>query len=307
MKFGKTDRTAEMETFLSVAQAGSLSAAARELELTPSAVSRIMTRIEKRLGVRLIVRSTRSLRLTSEGESYALAARRILKDLDDTETTIANRGSPSGNIKVSTATAHSRLTIVPLLKEFLQRYPDITIEIDVTDQISDVSAGHVDVAIRFGQLPDSGLHARRLGETGRVVIASPEYLKKAGTPQSPADLKNHNCLDFSFRRLEPGWPFRENGQSYLLSVSGNIIANNGETLVELARQGMGITRVGRFHVEQDLESGLLVPLLEAYNPQDREAIHAVYIGGKNVPARIRVFVDYLVEKMTNQTENFSYC
>ncbi|MCB2426355.1 LysR family transcriptional regulator [Methylophaga pinxianii] len=306
MKFGKTDRTAEMETFLSVAQAGSLSAAARELELTPSAVSRIMTRIEKRLGVRLIVRSTRSLRLTSEGESYALAARRILKDLDDTETTIANRGSPSGNIKVSTATAHSRLTIVPLLKEFLQRYPDITIEIDVTDQISDVSAGHVDVAIRFGQLPDSGLHARRLGETGRVVIASPEYLKKAGTPQSPADLKKHNCLDFSFRRLEPGWPFRENGQSYLLSVSGNIIANNGETLVELARQGMGITRVGRFHVEQDLESGLLVPLLEAYNPQDREAIHAVYIGGKNVPARIRVFVDYLVEKMTNQTENFSY-
>ena len=208
-------------------------------------------------------------------------------------------------LKVSTATAHSRLTIVPLLKEFLQRYPDITIEIDVTDQISDVSAGHVDVAIRFGQLPDSGLHARRLGETGRVVIASPEYLAKAGTPQTPADLKNHNCLDFSFRRLEPGWPFREDNQNYLLSVSGNLIANNGETLVELARQGMGITRVGRFHVEQDLTSGLLVPLLEAYNPQDREAIHAVYIGGKNVPARIRVFVDYLVEKMTSQTENIS--
>lgn len=297
MKFGKTDRTAEMETFLSVAQAGSLSAAARELDLTPSAVSRIMTRIEKRLGVRLIVRSTRSLRLTSEGESYALAAQRILKDLDDTETTIANRGSPSGNIKVSTATAHSRLTIVPLLKEFLQRYPDITIEIDVTDQISDVSAGHVDVAIRFGQLPDSGLHARRLGETGRVVIASPEYLANAGVPQTPADLKNHNCLDFSFRRLEPGWPFRENGHDFTLSVSGNVIANNGETLVELAMQGIGITRVGRFHVEQALASGQLVPLLEEYNPQDREAIHAVYIGGKNVPARIRVFVDYLVEKM----------
>lgn len=305
MKFGKTDRTAEMETFLSVAQAGSLSAAARELDLTPSAVSRIMTRIEKRLGVRLIVRSTRSLRLTSEGESYALAARRILKDLDDTETTIANRGSPSGNIKVSTATAHSRLTIVPLLKEFLQHYPDITIEIDVTDQISDVSAGHVDVAIRFGQLPDSGLHARRLGETGRVVIASPEYLAKVGTPQTPADLKNHNCLDFSFRRLEPGWPFRENDHDYMLSVTGNILANNGETLVELARQGMGITRVGRFHVEQALASRQLVPLLEEYNPQDREAIHAVYIGGKNVPARIRVFVDYLVEKMTNQTENIN--
>lgn len=306
MKFGKTDRTAEMETFLSVAQAGSLSAAARELDLTPSAVSRVMTRLEKRLGVRLIVRSTRSLRLTSEGESYALAARRILKDLDDTELTIANRGSPSGNIKVSTATAHSRLTIVPLLKEFLQRYPDITIEIDVTDQISDVSAGQVDVAIRFGQLPDSGLHAKRLGETGRVVIASPAYLARVGIPQTPADLTHHNCLDFSFRRLEPGWPFRKDDQDYMLSVSGNLIANNGETLVELARQGMGITRVGRFHVEQDLASGMLVPLLEAYNPQDREAIHAVYIGGKNLPARIRVFVDYLVEKMTNQTGKISH-
>lgn len=298
-KTGKTDRTAEMETFLSVACTGSLSAAARELDLTPSAVSRIMTRLEKRLGIRLIVRSTRKLRLTSEGESYALAARRILKDLEDTESSIASRGSPSGMIKVTTATAHSRLTIVPLLKEFLQRYPDIRIEIDVSDQIRDVHAGHVDVAIRFGPLPDSGLHARRLGETGRVVLASPEYLAKAGVPKTPADLAHHNCLDFSFRRLEPGWPFRENEQDYMLAVSGNVIANNGETLVELALQGIGITRVGRFHVQQALATGQLVALLEEYNPQDREAIHAVFIGGHTMPARIRVFVDYLVEKMTD--------
>lgn len=295
----KTDRTAEMETFLSVACTGSLSAAARELQLTPSAVSRMMTRLEKRLGVRLIVRSTRSLHLTSEGESYALAARRILKDLDDTELTIANRGSPSGKIKVTTATAHSRLTIVPLLKEFLQRYPDITLEIDVSDQLRDVASGQVDVAIRFGQLPDSGLHARRLGDTGRVVLASPEYLAKAGEPQTPADLAKHNCLDFNFRRIEPGWPFRQNGKDFMLAVRGNVIANNGETLVELAQQGIGITRVGRFHVQQALASGQLVALLEDYNPQDREAIHAVFIGGNNVPARIRVFVDYLVEKMNS--------
>jgi DNA-binding transcriptional LysR family regulator len=295
----KTDRTAEMETFLSVACTGSLSAAARELQLTPSAVSRMMTRLEKRLGVRLIVRSTRSLHLTSEGESYALAARRILKDLDDTELTIANRGSPSGKIKVTTATAHSRLTIVPLLKEFLQRYPDITLEIDVSDQLRDVASGQVDVAIRFGQLPDSGLHARRLGDTGRVVLASPEYLAKAGEPQTPADLAKHNCLDFNFRRIEPGWPFRQNGEDFMLAVRGNVIANNGETLVELAQQGIGITRVGRFHVQQALASGQLVALLEDYNPQDREAIHAVFIGGNNVPARIRVFVDYLVEKMSS--------
>lgn len=304
MSHVKTDKTAEMETFLCVACTGSLSAAARELELTPSAVSRMMTRLEKRLGVRLIVRSTRSLRLTSEGESYALAARRILKDLDDTEAAIANRGSPSGNIKVSTATAHSRLAIVPLIKEFLQRYPDITIEVDVSDQIRDVGAGHVDVAIRFGVLADNGLHARRLGDTGRVVVASPEYLASAGVPQIPADLARHNCLDFSFRRLEPGWPFRENGRDFMLAINGNVIANNGDTLVELALQGVGITRVGSFHVQQALASGQLVPLLEQYNPQDREAIHAVFIGGKNIPARIRVFVDYLVEKMQNSTRAY---
>lgn len=303
MSLIKMDRATEMAAFLSVACTGSLSAAARELELTPSAVSRMMTRLEKRLGVRLIVRSTRSLRLTSEGESYALAARRILKDLDDTELTIANRGSPSGNIKVTTATAHSRLTIVPLLKEFLQRYPDITLEIDVSDQIRDVVSGQVDVAIRFGQLPDSGLHARRLGDTGRVVLASPEYLARAGVPQTPADLAQHNCLDFSFRRLEPGWPFRQNGEDFMLAISGNVIANNGETLVELAQQGIGITRVGRFHVEQALASGQLIELLEQYNPQDREAIHAVFIGGKNTPARIRVFVDFLVEKMQPASDN----
>jgi DNA-binding transcriptional LysR family regulator len=158
------------------------------------------------------------------------------------------------------------------------------------------------VAIRFGQLPDSGLHARRLGETGRVVLASPDYLAKAGVPQTPADLAHHNCLDFSFRRLEPGWPFRENNQDYMLAVSGNVIANNGETLVELALQGIGITRVGCFHVQQALATGQLVALLEDYNPQDREAIHAVFIGGHTMPARVRVFVDYLVEKMTGKAK-----
>lgn len=302
MQLGKTDRTAEMTTFLAVACGGSLSAAARELALTPSAVSRIVTRLEQRLGVRLLVRSTRQLRLTSEGEAYALAARRILQDLQDTESSIASRGSPSGKVKISTATAHSRLTIVPLLKEFLQRYPDISLEIDVSDQIRDVHAGEVDVAIRFGPLPDSGLHARKLGETGRVVLASPEYLARAGVPQTPADLDQHNCLDFSFRRFESGWPFCQQQQVYFRQVRGNVIANNGETLVELALQGVGITRVGRFHVQQQLANGQLVALLESYNPQDKEAIHAVFIGGHSMPARVRVLVDYLVEKMATQAD-----
>lgn len=298
----RTDRTGEMSTLLKVACAGSLSAAARELGLTPSAVSRIVARIEARLGVRLMVRTTRQLRLTAEGEAYARAARRILADIDETEAALADRANPRGRIRVSASMAHGRLVIVPLLGAFVARYPDIEVEMELSDEVADVLGGRVDVAVRFGPLVDSPLTARRLGETGRTVIASPDYLARHGTPRVPADLARHNCLDFSFRRIEPGWPFRENGRDYMLAVKGSISANNGETLVQLAAQGVGITRVGNFHIDDSLArgefpNGALVPLLEAFNPNDRESIHAVFVGGANTPARVRVFVDFLAEKL----------
>lgn len=298
----RPDRTGEMAAFLKVACAGSLSGAARELGLTPSAVSRTVARIEARLGVRLMVRTTRQLRLTEEGEAYARAARRILADIDETEAALADRANPRGRIRVSASMAHGRLVIVPLLGEFVARYPDIEVEMELSDEIADVLGGRVDVAVRFGPLADSPLTARRLGETGRTVIASPAYLARHGTPRVPADLANHNCLDFSFRRIEPGWPFREDGRDYMLEVKGNITANNGETLVQLAAQGVGITRVGNFHIDEanargEFASGALVPLLEDFNPQDRESIHAVFVGGTNTPARVRVFVDFLAGKL----------
>lgn len=298
----RADRTGEMAAFLKVACAGSLSGAARELGLTPSAVSRIVARIEARLGVRLMVRTTRQLRLTAEGEAYARAARRILAELDETEAALADRANPRGRIRVSASLAHGRLVIVPLLGEFVARFPEIHVEMELSDEVADVLGGRVDVAIRFGPLADSPLTARRLGETGRTVIASPDYLARHGTPRVPADLAHHNCLDFSFRRIEPGWPFRENGRDYMLAVNGSITANNGETLVQLAAQGVGITRVGNFHIDESLARaefprGALVPLLEDFNPRDRESIHAVFVGGANTPARVRVFVDFLAEKL----------
>ncbi len=296
MESRRADRTTEMETFLAVACAGSLSGAARELGLTPSAVSRLVTRIEQRLGVRLVVRTTRNLRLTREGEDYALAARRILADLNQTETALADRARPKGVVRISAGLAHGRLSIVPLIPEFLSRYPDINVDLQLSDEIADVEAGHVDVAIRFGPLPDSLLSARRLGETGRSVVASPEYLKTHGHPETPEELNRFNCMDFSFKRIEPGWPFLVNGERLILPVSGNVQANNGETLVQLALAGMGITRMGNFHIDAELASGRLVSLLDEFNPGDTEAIHAVFFGGSNMPARVRVFIDYLVEK-----------
>jgi len=286
-----------MATFVTVARESSLSAAARALNLTPSAVSRIVARIEARLGVQLIVRTTRSLRLTAEGETYARAARRILADIAESETAIADQASPRGRVRISMASAHGRMEVVPLLGEFAARFPGISIDIDLSDQVADILGGRADLAIRFGPLADSPLTARRLGDTGRTVIASAAYLARAGTPRKPADLVNHNCLDFSFRRAEPGWPFRENGRDIMVSVSGNMTANNGETLVQLALDGVGITRVGNFHIDGELAAGRLVPLLEAFNPLDREAIHAVFVGGPTMPARVRVLVDFLAEKL----------
>lgn len=291
------DRARALEVFTAVVDLGSFSAAGRALDLTPSAVSRTIDRIEARLGVRLLLRSTRALTLTAEGRSYLQAARRILADLNDAEQQIADQGAPRGRLRVSAAQSHGRLCVVPLLGEFVRLYPHILVDIALTDALVDVAGGEADVAIRFGPLADSGLMARKLGETGRVIVASPDYLARSGTPRVPEDLHHHNCLNFNFRRVEPIWPFRRDGQDFSLSVKGTIEANNGETLGELAAQGVGITRVGCFSVVGEIENGRLVPLLEAYNPGDVEHIHAVFVGGGNIPARVRVFVDFLVDNL----------
>lgn len=290
-----TDRARELEVFLSIAERGSFSAAGRTLGLSASAVSRTVDRIEERLGVRLLLRTTRTLTLTAEGQAYLTTAKRVLTDLNDAEQSIADQGVPRGRLRVSAAISHGRLCIVPVLREFSERYPDILLDIGMSDALVDVMSGQADVAIRFGPLADSLLTARKLGESGRVIVASPAYLERFGTPLLPEDLHQHNCLNFNFRRAEPVWPFQKNGEHFALSVRGNVEANNGETLGQLAADGVGVARVGRFSVAQEIEDGRLVPLLEEFNPGDIEEIHALFVGGVNMPARVRVFVDYLVE------------
>ncbi len=296
-----SDRARAMEVFTVAVAEGSFSAAGRCLGLTPSAVSRTIDRIETRLGVRLLLRSTRALALTAEGEAYLRAARRILADLDDAEQVIADQGAPRGRLRVSAAQAHGRLTVVPLLGDFVRLYPHILVDISLADRLVDLAAGQADVAIRFGPLADSPLTARKLGESRRVIIASPAYLAARGTPRVPEDLHGHNCLNFNFRRAEPTWPFRDGTHEYSLPVRGNIEANNGETLGQLAAAGVGIARVGAFSIAEEIASGALVPILEGYNPGDVEAIHAVFAGGANTPARVRVFVDFLAERIGRAT------
>ncbi|AZF42878.1 Transcriptional regulator, LysR family [Pseudomonas sp. R1-43-08] len=290
-------RSGEMEVFVMVAEHGSLSGAARALGLTPSSISRIITRTERRIGTRLLLRTTRAITFTAEGEAYLRGARRILADMAEVEDAITDQGAPRGRLRVSAALAHGRLTVVPLIAAFSARYPAIVVDLMLGDELVDILAGQADVAIRFGQLPDSPLTARPIGSTGQVIVASPDYLARHGTPVTPQDLLEHNCLRFNFRRAAPDWPFRVDGKDFSLKVAGTIEGNSGEALAQLAKLGAGIARVGAFSVAQDLERGELVPLLEAYNPGDVEPIHAVFVGGAAMPGRVRAFVDFLVGGM----------
>ena len=291
------DRARALALFATVVDQGSFSAAGRVLGLSPSAVSRAVDRIEERLGVRLLLRSTRALSPTAEGQAYLQAARRILTDLDEAEQQIADQGAPRGRLRISAALSHGRLCVVPLLGDFAALYPHILIDIALTDALVDIAAGEADVAVRFGPLADSSLTVRKLGETRRVVVASPGYLERNGTPLVPEDLLDHQCLNFNFRRAEPIWPFRRDGRDFALSVRGSIEANNGETLGQLAASGVGIARVGAFSVAHDIALGRLMPLLEDYNPGDVEQISAVFVGGPNMPARVRAFVDFLADRL----------
>lgn len=288
-------RSGEMEVLVRVAQEGSLSAAARTLGMTPSAVSRIIARTEQRLGTRLLLRTTRAITFTAEGEAYLRGARRILADLAEVEDAIADQSVPKGRIRVSAALGHGRLAIVPLVAAFSARYPNIVVDLTLGDEVVDILGGQANVAVRFGPLPDSPLTARKVGETGQIVVASPDYLARRGTPQVPEDLLQHNCLRFNFRRAEPNWPFVRDGEVFSLKVCGNIECSSGEALAQLARVGAGIARIGAFTVNEDIGRGDLVQLLEAYNPGEREPIHAVFVGGPTMPARVRLFVDFLIE------------
>jgi DNA-binding transcriptional LysR family regulator len=292
-----TDRAGDMEVLVRVVATGSFSAAGRALDLTPSAVSRVIARIEARLGVRLLIRTTRSLTLTPEGETYHRAALRILEDLAETERAVMDQAAPRGRLRVSSSQGFGRLHIVPLVGEFLALYPDILLDLSLSDAMVDLAGGQADVAIRVGPLPDSGLTARKLGDSGRVVVASPAYLARRGAPRTPEDLTRHACIGFNFRRSRQGWLFRRDGEAFELTVPNVVEVNSGDAAVQLALDGVGIARVGRYVVAQDIAEGRLVPLLEPFNAGEREPFHAVFIGGVQTPARVRAFVDFLAARV----------
>jgi DNA-binding transcriptional LysR family regulator len=288
-----------MEVFLRVADAGSFSAAARRLQLTPSAVAKLIARLEERLGTQLFVRSTRNLKLTREGHAYYQDASRILEDINTLEARLAHdSATPRGLIRVNATIPFGNHVLVAVLGGFLEKHPEVSIDLSLTDDVIDILGERADIAIRSGTLRDSRLLARKLGVSRRVIIAAPSYLERFGCPQSPADLENHNCLNFNFRRAQDQWALNHTGNDDPGARTGNLQVNNGETMRQLALAGVGIGRLARFHVGPDIEQGRLHPLLEDTVEPEFEQIHAVFVGQRQMPLRMRVFLDYLAKNIS---------
>ncbi len=295
-----SNRSGEMEVFAAVVERGGFSAAAKLFGMTPSAVSKLVTRLEGRLGARLINRSTRKLQLTAEGQAFHQRCVAILSDIAEAEAEAAAGRAPRGRVRVNANVAFGNQILLPLLPAFLAEHPDLSVDLVFTDQVVDLIEERADIAIRVapGPLRGNQLMARKIGESGVAVVASPAYLARHGEPKTPADLAKHNLIGFNFARSVEGWPFRVDGALISIAAVGNTQVGDGEIARQLAVAGVGLARLGRFHTQAEVAAGRLVTVLEDFNPGDIEVIHAVYLGqGGFVPARMRAFIDFLARNV----------
>lgn len=291
-----TNRSAEMEVFVRVVDLGGFTQAARKLRLTPSGVSKLISRLETRLGSRLINRTTRKLTLTEEGQAFYQRAVRILGEMEEAEREAASGAAPRGRLTVNCNIPFGMLHVLPLIPRFLERHPEVTLDLVLTDTLIDLMQERADIAIRVGPLKASRLVARKLGTSRMVVVGTPSYLARFGTPKTPADLTEHRGIGWTFPRIRGGWPFRRDDHTEEAMPPPAARASDGEIARRLALGGVGLARLALFHIGPDIESGRLVPVLQNYNPGDREDIHAVYVGHTApLPARVRAFIDFLAE------------
>ena len=292
------NRSGEMQVFAKVVETGSFSAAAELLNMSPSAISKLVSRTEGRLGVQLFKRSTRSMALTAEGREFYASCARILQEIEDAELSVSQGFSQvRGTLRVNTSLPFGQHYLVPLLAEFRALYPEVVIDISLTDSKVELQRDEVDVAIRMGPLHDATFRARKLGSSRKAVVAAPSYMARHPAPRVPADLSRHDCLNFDFRRSLDEWPFMVDGKLVHLAVDGAMQTNNGETMRQLTLQGLGVSRLGMFHVFDDIRRGDLVELLPAYNAGDIEEVTVIYLNQKHIPPRIRAFIDFVAERL----------
>ncbi|AQW61432.1 LysR family transcriptional regulator [Vibrio owensii] len=293
------DQLSAMRAFVRVVQTGSFSATGREMNTSQTTISKKVAALEKKIGVKLLARSSRDHALTPAGAKYYQTCVDILGELDEAEAEARSEvASPQGTIRISAPVAFGRILLAPIMAEFFQRYPDIKVDLQLSDQHTDLISDGIDVAIRAKQLEDSTLIARHLFDNPMLVLAAPSYLQQHGEPKAPEDLKQHNCLVYSRMRDINVWSFTKQNQKHAVAVNGNFQSDNGDVLLEVALTGMGIVTLPIWMVEHHLKEGRLTQLMSDYTGQNLP-FNAVYLQSRYTPLKVRCLIDYLKEKLPN--------
>lgn len=290
------DRLREMEIFAAVAASGSLSAAARRLNLSIAVVSKQLAALERRLGSRLITRTTRKLALTEDGLAFFERCKGILDEIADAEQAVAGAdGRLIGTIRITAPVAFGRAWVTPLIADFAAKHPQLSFHLQLTDTVVDLLEENIDLALRMGDLPESSLRARRLVSNQRLICGTPAYLKRHGTPQTLADLAAHDCIAICGTGPGQVWRFTGDTEETALRITGRLAANNGEVAYAWTLAGLGLAQKSIWDVAEDLKHGRLVAVLPQYRRD--EAVHAVFPPGRQIPHRVLCFVDYLTREL----------
>lgn len=286
------DKISAMRAFIRVVQTGSFSVVARQLNTTQATISKRVSALEENLQVKLLHRSSREQSLTEAGSEYYVRCLKIIDALDDAETVARNQvREPSGLLRITAPSGFSHILIAPLLKNFLEAYPKIKVDLILTNQNMDLLNNNIDIALRGGSLEDSTLVAKLLCRSSLQLVASPEYLKQHGVPKNLEDLAKHNCIEYALSRGRQSWYLYRNNQEHKIHISGNLVCDSGGALLNSAQSGIGIASIPNWRVYEDLASGKLQKVLPEYELSELP-IYAVYSERKHLPLKIRCFIDY---------------
>lgn len=290
------DNLAAMAVFARVVEERSFTQAAGALGRSKSAVSKAVSQLEDRLGARLLNRTTRRLSLTEAGTAYYERAARILAEAAEADSAVsALQDEPRGTLRINAPMSFGQRHLAPAIGAFLERYPELRLDITLNDRIIDLVGEGYDVAVRIAALPDSSLIAAKLAPNRRLVCASPDYLARAGTPRHPQDLRRHNCFGYTYQATGNNWRFVGPEGPVTVRVTGTLSANNGEILKAAMRQGLGLGLVPSFSVTDELKSGELVAVLPDYSDTET-SVYAVYPHSRHLSAKVRAFVDFLRDR-----------
>lgn len=292
-----TDRFQAMRAFTAVADDGGFAAAARRLSLSPPAVTRLIAGLEERLGVRLLHRTTRMVRLTEAGTRFLADCRRIIDEIEEAEASVAgSHGAPRGQIAVTAPILFGTRFVSPIVLEFLRRYPEMSVRTMLADRIVDLIDEGFDIAVRIAHLPDSSLSAIRVGSVRRVVCAAPRYLETNGVPRTPADLTRFEAITFSPSGATDDWRFESDAGTYSVRPPSRLSVNTAEVAIAAAVTGRGLTRVLSYQIASELKAGRLRIVLAEHEPPPLP-IHLVHREGRRAAAKVRAFVDFAVARL----------